>query len=253
MLLTLNPALAQNYKSASQKIRVMSETWLLQNAYCVKCGNVLIKTTNNTKVEDFYCSKCNEQFELKTGKDIGNQITDGAYSAMIEKIQNNTVPNFFYLNYSPESYNINNLIAIPKHYFTQNLIIKSKPLSNNAKRAGWIGCNINISNIPESGKLYIIKNGIIAQKNKIITNFNKMLFLTKEKEYSRSWLIDIIKCIESLNKKYFTLEEAYCFENYLKERHPLNNNIRPKIRQQLQILRDKGYIGFIKRGQYKIL
>ena len=253
MLLKLDRTLAQNYKSTSQQLRVMSETWLLQNAYCVKCGNVLTKTPNNTKVEDFYCSNCSEQFELKTGKYIGKQITDGAYYTMIEKIQDNSIPNFFFLNYSLEDYHIPNLMVIPKHYLTQDLIIKRKPLSENAKRAGWIGCNINISNIPESGKLYIIKNGTVVQKNKILTDFNKMLFLRKESEYSRGWLIDIIKCIESLNKKSLSLEEIYSFENYLKEKHPLNNNIRPKIRQQLQLLRDKGYIRFIGKGQYEIL
>lgn len=44
-------------------------------------------------------------------------------------------------------------------------------------------------------------------------------------------------------------------ENYAKikehEKHMNNYNIEAKIRQQLQILRDKGFIEFSGRGHYK--
>jgi type II restriction enzyme len=50
----------------------------------------------------------------------------------------------------------------------------------------------------------------------------------------------------------FTLNEIYSFEKYLKMKHPENNNIQAKIRQQLQILRDKNYLEFVERGKYKI-
>lgn len=69
---------------------------------------------------------------------------------MIEKIDNGTVPNFFYLNYALIDYKINNLIIIPKHYFTKTIIKERPPLPKTAKRAGWIGCNIDVSNIPKA-------------------------------------------------------------------------------------------------------
>ena len=43
------------------------------------------------------------------------------------------------------------------------------------------------------------------------------------------------------------------FENFLKLKHPNNNNVRAKIRQQLQFLRDYGYLTFTKRGEYTLL
>ena len=43
----------------------------------------------------------------------------------------------------------------------------------------------------------------------------------------------------------------YQFEDILKVKHPRNNNIRPKIRQQLQFLRDKGFIEFLGDGKYR--
>lgn len=41
------------------------------------------------------------------------------------------------------------------------------------------------------------------------------------------------------------------FAGQLQLRHPMNNNIRPKIRQQLQVLRDRGFLEFIGRGLYR--
>ena len=91
--------LAKNYKSPSQKIRVISEYWLKTNGYCVNCGAKLEQYANNKPVSDFYCASCNEDYELKSKKGNSNIITDGAYSTMIEKIRVNEIPNFFYLNY----------------------------------------------------------------------------------------------------------------------------------------------------------
>ncbi len=54
-----------------------------------------------------------------------------------------------------------------------------------------------------------------------------------------------MKCIEKLNKKEFSLQEIYVFENSLKEKYPQNNFIKDKIRQQLQFLRNKNYLQFL--------
>ena len=80
-----------------------------------------------------------------------------------------------------------------------------------------------------------------------------MLFLRKSKGELRGWLLDTLKCIELLDKKEFSLSELYSFEAFLKLKHPQNNNIQAKVRQQLQILRDYGYLSFTKRGEYRLL
>jgi len=38
----------------------------------------------------------------------------------------------------------------------------------------------------------------------------------------------------------------------LKALHPQNQNVRAKIRQQLQILRDLGLLDFISLGEYSV-
>jgi len=64
-------------------------------------------------------------------------------------------------------------------------------------------------------------------------------------------LMDVLACVERLPGREFTLEEMYLFTDELQQRHPSNSFVRPKIRQQLQCLRDKGYIEFLGRGHYR--
>ena len=47
------------------------------------------------------------------------------------------------------------------------------------------------------------------------------------------------------------IKRMYQFETYLYDRHQGNNNVRPKIRQQLQLLRDRGVIEFLGMGKYR--
>ncbi len=67
---------------------------------------------------------------------------------------------------------------------------------------------------------------------------------------SRGWLMDILSCVERLEPT-FSINQMYEFVKELSIKHPNNNNIKAKIRQQLQFLRDKGFIDFTTRGNYK--
>jgi type II restriction enzyme len=65
-------------------------------------------------------------------------------------------------------------------------------------------------------------------------------------------MLDVLNCVEKIRKDKFSLEDVYRFESELQIKHPLNNNIQAKIRQQLQFLRDKNFITFIGHGIYKM-
>jgi len=56
---------------------------------------------------------------------------------MIDKINSNSQPNFFFLNYT-ETFEVKNLLLIPKHFFTSAIIEKRNPLSSIAQRANWV-------------------------------------------------------------------------------------------------------------------
>lgn len=150
MNLQFDTQLAAGYKSAAQKIRVMSETWLGSNMFCPDCGNpVLTHLTNNAPVADFQCQQCGEIYELKSKKGrLGKKIADGAYTTMIDRITGDSNPDLFILQYN-ESYNVTDLLLIPRFFFVPEIIEKRKPLPSTARRHGWTGCNIRISEVPE--------------------------------------------------------------------------------------------------------
>ena len=180
MNLHFNQSLAANYKSEPQKIRVLSEDWVAKQSYCPNCdAEPLAEFTNNKPVADFYCTNCNEQYELKSKQaKLSNIINDGAYDTMIERISSDNNPNFFFLTYSQE-YSVNNFLIIPKHFFKPDMIVKRKPLSVSAKRAGWVGCNIDLRQVPESGKVFLVKNQQVISRDNVTEQFQKTLFLRK--------------------------------------------------------------------------
>lgn len=256
MKLTLDVKLAEGYKSLSQKIRVMTEYWVNQSVYCPNCGQSDIeKYGNNRPVADFYCKRCNEDFELKSKqKSITSKIVDGAYRTMLERLTSSSNPNFFLLNYDLLNLEVTNFFVIPKHFFVPEIIEKRNPLSVSARRSGWTGCNILLNSIPQTGKIFFVRNKRIEQKEKVLNEWNKTLFLRDEKKISaKGWLLDIMRCIDKLGKQEFTLNDVYAFENELSKLHTENRHVKDKIRQQLQFLRDKGYLEFISPGRYRLV
>lgn len=142
-------------------------------------------------------------------------------------------------------------IFVPKFFFVPSIIEKRKPLPANARRAGWIGCNILYSEIPEQGKITIIKDQVISDKKSVVNNYIKAKNLQISNMDSRSWLLDILLCINAIPATNFSLKDMYKFTNALQLKHINNHNVEAKIRQQLQFLRDKGFIEFLGKGQYR--
>lgn len=253
MNLTFDISSASNYTSNSQKARILSETWLGQNMYCPRCGEVSIHHfENNRPVADFFCPNCKNQYELKSKCGaLGRKISDGAYDTMIARIVGNDNPDFFVMRYSMEDFCVKDLLFVPKHFFVPEIIEKRKPLASTARRAGWIGCNIIIDKIPDQGKIAIVSNGKVIKKDVVIDKVNASNQLIVKDINSRGWLLDILSCVNKIPSQEFTLAEMYAFEEILCEKHPDNHNIKPKIRQQLQLLRDRGVIAFLGAGQYQ--
>ena len=255
MDLYLNKELAAKYRSKSQIARVLTEAWISDNMYCPRCGNDRIEHfPNNKKVADFFCPKCGSEYELKSKSgSMGRKIANGAYDTFVQRITSNTSPDFLILNYSTEKLCIKNLRFIPKHFFVPNIVEKRKPLPNTARRAGWIGCNIYFDKIPKQGQIGIICNRIPIAKDDVIAQVQDMSFFDTDNIGTRSWIVDILYCINKIPKTIFSLEDVYQFESWLASQHPANHNTRPKVRQQLQILRDNNIIEFLGNGLYKKL
>ena len=254
MILSLDFELARSYKSQSQKIRIISESWVKNQIYCPSCGLEIKEYPPGKPVADFFCLNCKEDYELKSKQDcIPFKIVNGAYKTMMERLVSEKNPNLFLLNYSLKTISVVDFLVVPKHFFVPQIIQKRKPLSISARRHGWVGCNIVLDGVPEVGRVFLVKNGTIQPKTEVIQNWRKTLFLRNENIEMRGWIVDILNCIEQMGKRDFTLSEMYDFESLLKELHPANFHIKDKIRQQLQVLRDKGYLEFSGKGKYQVL
>ena len=246
-------SLIGNYHKKSQIIRVLTETWVLKNIYCPRCGYYkILHFPNNCAVADFYCPMCKNEYELKSKNGaIGHRIADGAYDTFIQRITSNNNPDFFILSYNADMLCVDNLWIIPKHFFVPSIVERRKPLSETAKRAGWTGCNILFDEIPVQGRIGIIQDRSTFDKDSVIAQVQQSTFLSVHNLDARSWLFDVLGCINDISSHVFSLDDVYIYEAFLSRRHPQNHNIRPKIRQQLQILRDHGFLEFIDRGLYR--
>lgn len=253
MDLHFNVGTAEGYHSNSQRARVLTEDWMARNMYCPICGqNHIAHFEANRPVADFYCGSCKSEYELKSKNGgFGKSIADGAYETMIERINSLNNPNFFFMTYNDEM--VTNLILVPRFFFTPDIIIKRPPLKPTARRAGWVGCNIDINALPSNGRIFIIKDERIVDEEQVLKSYAKTTSLRTDNIKNRGWLMDTLKCVDAIEGEAFSLDDIYAFENVLKSVHPDNNFIKDKLRQQLQVLRDKGIIEFLGRGHYRKL
>jgi type II restriction enzyme len=241
------------YSSGSQNARAWTEAWVSAWAYCPHCGNAKISSfPNNSPLADFFCTSYSEEFELKSQKGkFGAKVLDGEFNTKCERLASSNNPNLLLMNYDLKSLAVVNLFIVPKHFFVREIIEERKPLAATARRAGWIGSKILLDRVPESGKIHIVQSGVIRPKELVLAEWQRTLFLRSKSPETRGWLLDVMKCVESLGKRDFTLDEVYAFERHLGGLYPGNQNVKPKIRQQLQYLRDRGFIDFVSRGNYR--
>lgn len=242
------------YSSGSQSARVWTERWVNEWIYCPNCGNPKISQfTANRPVADFFCPACAEEYELKSQKSkFGARVTDGAFRTMCERLASSNNPNLLLLNYDRERLSVKNILVVPKHFFIQEIIEERKPLAATARRAGWIGCNILLNHIPDTGKIFFVRDGQLQPKESVLAQWKHTLFLREQSLDGRGWLVEVMKCVELIGKDNFDLDDVYAFENRLGAIFPNNKHVKDKIRQQLQFLRDRGYLDFVSRGQYRL-
>ena len=112
--------------------------------------------------------------------------------------------------------------------------------------------NILIGEVPEAGKIHFIRQRQAVPRADVLEKWRSTLFLRSQGAAARGWLIEVMKCVDLVGKREFDLEEVYAFESRLGRIYPHNNNVKPKIRQQLQVLRDNGYLEFVSRGHYRL-
>jgi type II restriction enzyme len=253
MQLTCDVTIGAAYASLSQRARVVSECWFLHNVYCLACeSDRLVRTAPNTKAMDFSCAACGHPYELKTfRKRPPRTLVDGAYAALIARINASNAPTLCLLHRS-ESWQIESLTAIHSSFLTDWVVEKRPPLGDHARRAGWIGCNIRLDRIPADGEIEIVRQGACVSRDEVREKFGRFLPLAELHPNERGWTTLTLAVIRTLAKKEFSLSDLYGRERLFAEVYPSNRHVRAKVRQQLQILRDLGLLSFEGRGSYAL-
>lgn len=253
--LALNPDLAKSYSNPAQIARIVTEVWAADNLFCPACTSDLLEPTpTDTAVVDFLCPCCEEPFQLKSqSRPFGSRVSDSAYRPMIRSIEKGTVPTFLFLRYDRALWTVRELFFVPRHFISPSVVEERPRLRPTARRAGWVGCNILLSALPPDARVYVVRSGVSLPSQKVRAAWRQFSFLRKTDPEARGWTADVLACVRGIRKSTFSLGEVYAFEDRLGSLHPRNRNVRPKIRQQLQYLRDHGILEFVERGKYRTL
>lgn len=247
--------LADGYKSPSQRTRVVTEGWAAGNLYCVACPAPRVTAHRaGMKVEDYHCPSCRGRYQLKAkAGPIGKSVSNSAYEPKIEAIRAGRAPHYAFLSYDRKGGTVTDLAVLPGHFLVESAVERRAPLKPSAERAGWVGSNILLSKLPPDALVPIVRDSRVRTPADVRADFARFSFLGEMSAKARGWTADVLACLRSLGKPEFTLHEAYAFEDDLAHLHPDNRHIQPKIRQQLQVLRDKGVLSFEGRGRYRFL
>lgn len=254
MQLALPTAGLLAYKSSSQRARIATEAWAATELYCANCASPKIDSLRpNTPAHDFACPVCRAPYQLKSqSRPFRTRVVDAEHAQMCRAIREDRTPNLLLMHYDLAGWRVSTLILIPRFAFSLAAIERRRPLGPAARRAGWIGCNILLAQIPVDARVSLIENGRPADPALVRQQYKRVKPLAAIEPKQRGWTLDVLTAVRSLGKQSFTLAELYSLEPGLAKLHPENRHVRDKIRQQLQVLRDAGLLDFIGRGEYRL-
>ena len=112
--------------------------------------------------------------------------------------------------------------------------------------------SIILDKTPVHARIPIIQEGNVRPKQAVREDYERLRPLEKLNVQKRGWTLDVLQVVQSLNKSEFSLQDVYAHAGALAKLHPANRHIQPKIRQQLQVLRDLGLLEFLGSGSYRL-
>lgn len=257
MDLRLDLTVANELRSGSQIARRITEEWAGRSLFCLACASDhLVAEASNTPVKDYSCPKCGAGYQLKSSRrPFGRRVRNSAYRVKVEAIDAGRAPNYAFLQYSMDAAQVAHLFVVPGHFLSRACVKPRKPLPDSARKAGWTGSDILLWRLPPEARVSVVREGVSRNREDVRREWGRFRFLTGQQG---GWAADVLLCVRALEResavKEFTLQDFYHrFEAELALRYPSNHNIRPKVRQQLQLLRDANVLHFLDDGHYRII
>jgi len=145
------------WKSNSRIIGRAAEIFSCEKMKCIKCNEAnWLECVTNEKSKDQICKNCGKKYQIKckkitkksyhTIKKNGEFKTIGAeYNTTLKSIEYQI--DYIIILYEKMTYNILDIIHVESKDITKDNIIPRKPLTKNARRAGWQGCNLYFETI----------------------------------------------------------------------------------------------------------
>jgi type II restriction enzyme len=196
----------------------------------------------------------------------------------LNTIREDRTPNLLLMRSALATWEVRDLLLIPSFMFSESAVIKRKPLAATARRAGWVGCNLDLHRIAPEARIALVitrSSGrepapspsresresqsrltsaatIIVPPEEVRAKYKRVKPLENISVTQRGWTLDVLNIVRRLGKPEFTNDDVYVHDRELERLHPDNRNIRPKIRQQLQILRDTGLLIHVESGRWRL-
>ena len=255
MDLNLPDVAPSTWKSAPRRAGVNTEAWAARELYCVACNADRIDAHRvNQKVEDFHCPDCDARYQLKAQRGrYGRSASNSDYAAKLAAIRAGRAPNYTFLSYEAAKQAVTDLFVIPRHFMVESAVRPRAALLPPHPRAGWVGSTILLGDLPPDARVPIVVDSRPLAPREVRKAFARFAFLDAKPAEARGWMTDVLACVRRIGKPTFTLDEVYAFEDELAAKHPANRNVRAKIRQQLQVLREEGLVEFSSRGNYRLM
>lgn len=222
---------AARYKSAPQKIRVLSEGWAERSLFRPLCGNLRLERYGaNRPVAGFFCGNCDSDFELKSrrgrsGRENFRRSLQG--DDWPRDVQQKSQFFLFVVFRKPRA----------RSSFCAELFFhavgrgKAKGPVEKRPQGGMGRMQHRHFQDPVSRKIRIVSGGNVAARPDVLASVSRAKSLFMEDVGARGWLLDVLGRLESMGGGEFSIGQAYGFCGYLKSLHPRNNFVREKIRQ----------------------
>jgi len=238
LALELPPA-SSPLESPRALARVRTTAWVQRALYCPQCGQLRLEPTREgTPFRDFVCRGCREPFELKASREPHpRRVPGGSLAQYREALDRGTAPNLLLLTYDPDTATVRDLVAVNRLLISPLAVVgRPRPLAR-ASRTPYYLCDLDLSGVPESGKVPYLRSAHERPKRFVLDSWNRFRFLREPGPVDApDWIRDLLALIARFPHPEFTLGELYDHEAELARLHPKNRHIRAKIRQQLQIL-----------------
>ncbi len=148
---------------------------------------------------------------------------------MVGAIRASRAPNLFLLQYSLP-FTALDLVLLPRHFLVEPIVIKRRPLSAGARRAGWIGCNLDLKLLPRSAFVQYVTGGAVESKRTVMESWAAVAAIAQVSSADRrGWLTVTLALIDRIGRQEFSLGDVYSYEPLLARLFPGNRNIRPDV------------------------